>query len=284
MVSETRGTESAPKRSVDAVVSSWLSRLAVLVVLAFVVAAGFYLLSPDGRPGGAHHDTSRHRVQQVDLTRLVASTTGATLPKAPSDPDPMATTQGDVVHPKRTLAVYAAPDGRPFTKVTPTQLGDTWLPVVDSRPGWVEVLLPSRPNGSVGWLRTTDVVQRRTPYLIRVHVGTRELELFENGEVVGSWPVAVGAPGTPTPTGRTFLLGSIVDANQSYSPVILPLGAHSDTLDSYGGGPGTVALHGWPDDSVFGQAVSHGCVRVPDAALDELTEVPLGTLVLIDDH
>jgi lipoprotein-anchoring transpeptidase ErfK/SrfK len=283
MVPETRGTDSAPKRSVDAVVSSWLSRLAVLVVLAFVLAAGFYVLSDHAGPRGPHA-VGRHAAQEVDLTKLVASTTGATLPKAPRDPDPMATTDGDVVHPKRTLAVYAEPDGRPFTKVTPTQLGDTWLPVVDSRPGWVEVLLPSRPNGSVGWLRTTDVVQRRTPYLIRVHVGTRELELFENGEVVGSWPVAVGAPATPTPTGRTFLLGSIVDANQTYSPVILPLGTHSDTLDSYGGGPGTVALHGWPDDSVFGNAVSHGCVRVPDDALDKLTEVPLGTLVVIDDN
>jgi lipoprotein-anchoring transpeptidase ErfK/SrfK len=43
-----------------------------------------------------------------------------------------------------------------------------------------------------------------------------------------------------------------------------------------------VALHGWPDDSVFGNAVSHGCVRVPDDALEQLTQVPLGTLVLID--
>ena len=117
-----------------------------------------------------------------------------------------------------------------------------------------------------------------------MHVGSRELELFEDGALVGSWTVAVGAAETPTPTGRTFLLGSIVDANQSYSPVILPLGSHSDTLDSYGGGPGTVALHGWPDDSVFGSAVSHGCIRVPDDALEQLSQVPLGTLVIVDQQ
>jgi lipoprotein-anchoring transpeptidase ErfK/SrfK len=64
--------------------------------------------------------------------------------------------------------------------------------------------------------------------------------------------------------------------------VILPLGTHSDTLDTYGGGPGTVALHTWPDASVFGTAASHGCIRVPPDALDQLTQVPLGTLVLID--
>lgn len=82
--------------------------------------------------------------------------------------------------------------------------------------------------------------------------------------------------------GRTFLLGSIVDANQSFSPLILPLGSHSDTLDTYGGGPGTVALHGWPDASVFGSAISHGCVRVPADALEQLRQVPLGTLVIVD--
>jgi lipoprotein-anchoring transpeptidase ErfK/SrfK len=180
--------------------------------------------------------------------------------------------------------VYAAPGRRPFAKVTPEQMGDTWLPVIGRRGKWTQVLLPSRPNGSTGWLRSAQLEERRTPYLIRVHVGSRRLELLRVGALVGSWSVAVGAPDTPTPVGRTFLLGSIVDAGQSYSPLILPLGSHSDSLDTYGGGPGTVALHGWPDASVFGSAVSHGCVRVPADALDQLRQVPLGTLVIVDQH
>ena len=266
-------------RSFSATVSGLVSRLAVLVVIAFVVAAGIFFLSPDGSKAASKRSAP---VAAPDLATLVASTTKATLPRAPRDADPQATTEGDVVHPRTTLPVYAAPGERPFAKITPTQMGETWLPVVDRRDGWSKVLLPSRPNGSTGWLKSSGLETARTPYLVRVHVGSRELELFENGEPVGSWPVAVGAPGTPTPTGRTFLLGSIVDANQSYSPVILPLGSHSDTLDSYGGGPGTVALHGWPDTSVFGDAVSHGCVRVPADALERLSQVPLGTLVIMD--
>ena len=67
----------------------------------------------------------------------------------------------------------------------------------------------------------------------------------------------------------------------TYSPLILPLGAHSDTLTTYGGGPGTVGLHGWPDPAVFGHAVSHGCVRVPAAALRALSRIPLGSPVMI---
>jgi lipoprotein-anchoring transpeptidase ErfK/SrfK len=214
----------------------------------------------------------------------VAATTNARLPQAPLDPAPQDSTDGDVVRPLGTLTVRDAPAGRAFAKVPPRQFGDTWLPVIDRRDGWVRVLLPARPNGATGWLPEARVETRRSPYEVVVHLGSRTLELFYEGDQVGSWTVAVGKPGTPTPTGRTFVLGSVVDESQSYSPVILPLGSHSDTLDTYGGGPGTVALHGWPDASVFGSAVSHGCIRVPAEALDRLRQVPLGTLVRVDEQ
>jgi lipoprotein-anchoring transpeptidase ErfK/SrfK len=254
------------------------SRSNAVLLLVVVVVAIAVMTSIGNQP------KERRPVADVDLTELVASTTRAQLPRAPLDTDPTGTTDGTVVHPRRVLPVYATPGRKPFAKVTPKQMNDTWLPVIDQQRGWTQVLLPSRPNGSVGWLRTAQLVERRTPYVVRVHLGSRQLELVRDGETVGEWSVAVGAPATPTPTGRTFLLGSIVDDAQGFSPVILPLGTHSDTLDTYGGGPGTVALHGWTDPSVFGKAVSHGCVRVPDDALDHLRDVPLGTLVIIDQQ
>ena len=132
--------------------------------------------------------------------------------------------------------------------------------------------------------------QKFTPYLITVHLRSMRMELFfteQHGgpvEQVGDWEIGIGKPDTPTPAGRTFLLGSMVDPNQDYSPVILPLGTHSDTLDSFGGGPGTVAIHTWPTTDVIGTATSHGCIRVPKNALSKLQEVPLGTLVLVDEQ
>ena len=63
--------------------------------------------------------------------------------------------------------------------------------------------------------------------------------------------------------------------------------AHDDLLlpaESFGGGPGTVAFHTWPDPDVFGRAVSHGCIRVPADALERLMDVPLGTLVSVDQQ
>jgi lipoprotein-anchoring transpeptidase ErfK/SrfK len=110
------------------------------------------------------------------------------------------------------------------------------------------------------------------------------MELFNQGRLQGEWTIGIGKESAPTPTGRTFLLGSFSDRKQKYSPVILPLGAHSPTLDSFGGGPGTVAIHTWPTDDVFGTRSSDGCIRVPSDALDQMTEVPLGTLVLVDEQ
>ena len=262
-------------RQTSSTAGSRSTSVLLLVVVVVVIAA---LTSWGNQP------KEPRAVADVDLTKLVASTTQAKLPRAPRDTDPTATTDGQVVLPRRVLPVYAAPGRRPFAKVTPKQMNDTWLPVVAQEKGWTQVLLPSRPNGSIGWVRSAQLDERHTPYVVRVHVGSRRLELLRDGDTVGEWSVAVGAPATPTPTGRTFLLGSVVDEGQSFSPLILPLGTHSDTLDTYGGGPCTVALHGWTDPSVFGQAISHGCVRVPDAALDQLSQVPLGTLVIIDQQ
>ena len=135
--------------------------------------------------------------------------------------------------------------------------------------------------GPLSW---QDLETRSTPYAVRVHLASRTLELLHGGRVVGQWSVAVGAPGTPTPTGLTFVHALLQDPAQSFSPYIIPLGTHSATLDTYGGGPGTVAFHGWPDASVFGQAVSHGCIRVPAEALERLMDVPLGTLVSVDQQ
>lgn len=265
--------------SAPSALSRLVSGVAFLVIPAVLVAAVISFVATDG-----HGSSGRRGADRPDLTMLTAATTGTRLPHASRDTRPLAATDGEVVHPRRALPVYAAPGRRPFAKITPHQMDATWLPVIDRQGGWSQVLLPSRPNGSTGWLPTDRLEQRRTPYLVRVHVSSRRLDLLHDGEPIGSWSVAVGAPSTPTPIGRTFLLGSIIDVHQSYSPVILPLGAHSDTLDTYGGGPGTVALHGWPDASVFGRAASHGCVRVPADALAALRRVPLGTLVIVDQQ
>ena len=270
--------------------------------LAGIVAAGSaaaVLVAGCGNGGAASHAgspaaagssssaaaVSPRPVSAAKLASLPRATTFAHLRGVPADPRPFGLATGIVVHPRSAQPVYAAPGGAPIAALPARELGSqTWLPVIQDRPGWDQVLLPSRPNHASGWISTQDDQALRTAetaYVIRVDLAARRVTVLDSGRTVGSWAAAVGKPGTPTPTGRTFLMASLEPAHPDYSPLILPLGTHSNTLDTFGGGPGTVALHGWPDPSVFGHAISHGCVRVPSAALHVLSHIPLGSLVLI---
>jgi lipoprotein-anchoring transpeptidase ErfK/SrfK len=124
-------------------------------------------------------------------------------------------------------------------------------------------------------------IENTNENLVLISRGARRLSVYDGGRLLGTWTVAVGSRATPTPTGRTFLLALLAPRHPTYSPLILPLGSHSNTLTTFGGGPGTVGLHGWPNPSVFGHAISHGCVRVPASGLRALSRVPLGSLVLV---
>ena len=226
-------------------------------------------------------------VSAAELAKLPKATTFTSIAAAPLDHDPFALTGGTVVHPLAAQVLYSAPGKQPIAVLPATELGGpTWVPVVQTKQGWDRVLLPSRPNRATGWIFTggsagSQLEVRSSAYLIRIQAGARKLSVDDGGKSLGTWTVAVGASGTPTPTGRTFLLASLAPPHPTYSPLILPLGFHSNVFSTFGGGPGTVGLHGWPDPSVFGQAISNGCVRVPADALRVLSGIPLGSLVLI---
>jgi lipoprotein-anchoring transpeptidase ErfK/SrfK len=265
------------------------------ITLAFaVLAAGCSTSAPQaaapsqatGAPQAAtrSHALQPPNVSGAQIARLPMATTYATTPTAPQDPAPFEPETGTVLHPTVTRVIYARPGGPPVATLPATELGSpTWVPVVQSQPGWDRILLPTRPNRSTGWIYLSGGRLRivHTAYRVEVSLTTYRLTILDGGRSLGTWTVADGAAGTPTPAGRTFLLASLAPPHPTYSPLILPLGAHSNTLTTYGGGPGTVGLHGWPDPAVFGHAVSHGCIRVPAAALRALSRIPLGSPVMI---
>ncbi len=249
-----------------------------LAVGAVTAAAAVMLLTGCGK---SHPAASSTGEKAPALGKLPQATTYTTLKGLDTDTG-TALGDGTVVHPGKTVPVSATPGGPAVAALPSKQLGSpTWVPVVATKPGWDQVLLPSRPNHTAGWIPADGLQTAHSPYQIKVDTTARKLTLIKSGHTVGTWTVAVGAAKTPTPTGRTFLLASLAPAQKTYSPLILPVGAHSETLDTFGGGPGTVAFHGWPSASVFGKAVTHGCVRVPADALKKLSEVPLGTPVLV---
>lgn len=212
------------------------------------------------------------------LATLPRSTTFTTVRGLPSSAT--ATSGGNVVRIAGDQPAFASPGGKPLTVIPKTQLGlDTWLPVVDRRSGWLQVRLPSRPNASLAWIPEKDMRTARTDWRVQVSLGRGTMTITQGAVTKGTWTVGHGQSADPTPVGQTFLLAGFVDPTQNFSPVIYALGAHSETLDSFGGGPGTVAVHGWPTAQGRRGRVSHGCVRVPSAALAMFAKLPTGTPV-----
>jgi lipoprotein-anchoring transpeptidase ErfK/SrfK len=148
--------------------------------------------------------------------------------------------------------------------------------------GWVEVLLPVRPNGSTGWVHASDVTLTANPFHIVVSLSGRTITVTNARSVIYTGPVAVGAPETPTPTGNYYLyvLLQAPDPTGPYGPYAYGLSSHSDALATFDGADAEIGLHGNNDASVLGQDVSHGCVRMDNDAITMLSkQLPLGTPV-----
>ena len=174
---------------------------------------------------------------------------------------------------------FATSTGYRFSN--PQPFGDALTFLVVRRSGdWVQVQLPVRPNGTTAWVKASDVTLSEVTGHVEVNVAERNLRLFEGDQLVAETPVAVGTNATRTPTGRHFITDKLDEPQgaQRY-PWSLGISAYSEQLDTFDGGAPQVAMHGWRDSSAFGSARSNGCIRVPDAVINQLAALPLGTPV-----
>ena len=184
------------------------------------------------------------------------------------------------------VAVHASPGGRVTHRLAnPQPSGAPLVFLLDREQGaWLRVHLPVRPNGSTGWVRRRDVNVRGVTYRIDVLRGAHELRLYQHGELVRRFPVAIGTRDTPTP-GGTFYLKELLrppDPDGDYGPYAYGLSGFSNVLTSYNGGDGVIGIHGTNDPSSVGRDVSHGCIRLRNADVTYLAKrLPLGTPVRI---
>jgi lipoprotein-anchoring transpeptidase ErfK/SrfK len=152
---------------------------------------------------------------------------------------------------------------------------------------WLRVRLPVRPNGTSGWILADMVQLTRTPYRILVSTGQRVVRFLRLGRVVRTFRAVVGMSRYPTPHGL-FSIGERVpqpDPQGFLGPWALHLTAFSPTLLDFGGGPGTIGIHGRGGASLqdpLGSARSHGCIRIDNAGIRLIASVAReGTPVLI---
>jgi hypothetical protein len=154
---------------------------------------------------------------------------------------------------------------------------------VDGVP-WYRAWLAVLPNGSRGWIRDGQMAFYTTASKIVIDLSRRELMVYRRGELMGTFPVAVGRPGLETPTGHFFITQKLrpPDPNGVYGVLQLGTSATQPKLNGWPDG-GLVAIHGTSEPWLIGKAISHGCVRMKNAAVQEVSRlVPAGSPVFIE--
>lgn len=107
-------------------------------------------------------------------------------------------------------------------------------------------------------------------YSITINKAARTLTVYRNGQWYKSYPVAIGKPSTPTPTGTFTIVNRAVNPGGPFGARWLGL-----SLPHYG-------IHGTNNPSSIGKAISNGCVRMYNNDVIELANtVPIGTVVRI---
>ena len=152
---------------------------------------------------------------------------------------------------------------------------------------WVEVELPVRPNGARGWVRAEHFNWSVVNHHILIDVSDRSVTLYEGDDVVATTGAIVGKPTTPTPTLQGFLVEKLPNHSQQNASIvlgdwILMLSFFSEALNSFGGGLPRIALHGTHIPERVGEALSNGCIRIPNEIVETIAQrAPLGTMVNI---
>jgi lipoprotein-anchoring transpeptidase ErfK/SrfK len=122
------------------------------------------------------------------------------------------------------------------------------------------------------------------PYRVVVALRAHRVNVYKRNRLVRSERAGVGRSVLPTPSGTYFIVALLKQPNPrgAYGPYAFGLSAYSNVLQSFGGGPGQIGLHGTDNPGGLGTNVSHGCIRIGNAGITRLARMlPLGTRVVI---
>ena len=120
--------------------------------------------------------------------------------------------------------------------------------------------------------------------LIEVNIVSKQMWLYEDGNLIKNYPISAGAPATPTPVGQfkiysKFATQDMRGYNANGTKYFQP---HVHWINYFL--PGGYAVHGvyWHGSSWFGNInSSHGCVGLPDYQAKEVYDwAPIGTTVI----
>jgi lipoprotein-anchoring transpeptidase ErfK/SrfK len=118
---------------------------------------------------------------------------------------------------------------------------------------------------------------------IVISIADRRLAVVEDGQILKTYPIAVGTRRTPSPDGDFVIINHAKDPTYRHGDKEIapgndnPLGSRWMGLSLKGYG-----IHGTNVQSSVGKAVSHGCFRMRKQDVEELyTMVQVGDTVLV---
>ena len=146
---------------------------------------------------------------------------------------------------------------------------------------WFKVWVPVRPNETRGWVGDGQLGLYTTTSKIVIDLSRRRLMVYQRGELKATYPVAVGSPELPTPTGHFYVTQKLRPPYPDGVYGVLQLGtsAFQPKLNDWPDG-GSIGIHGTNQPELIGKAISHGCVRMHNADVKAVSRmVPTGSPV-----
>jgi lipoprotein-anchoring transpeptidase ErfK/SrfK len=144
--------------------------------------------------------------------------------------------------------------------------------------------LKTKPTQSTAAVASPDHSSSPVPKRqIIISIADRQLAVIEQGQVLKTYPIAVGARGTPSPDGDFVIINHAKDPTYRHGDKEIapgkdnPLGTRWMGLSLKGYG-----IHGTNVQSSVGKAISHGCFRMRKQDVEELYAlVQVGDTVMV---
>jgi lipoprotein-anchoring transpeptidase ErfK/SrfK len=256
-------------------------RRRTLLVLVAVLLGVVGLTVVTLRGGGSEAKVEAAPVPTTAPPTTLATTTTTAVPTPPFEAAHAVTSN---------VALYDSPGAPEPTTTLPNPTIErvplAFLVKAHGPKGWLQVQINTRPNEATAWIHDADVSLQPIENRILVSVGAKQLTVFKglSDQILFQAPVATGIERTPTPLG-SFYIDVVVDLDYkggAYGPYQLSVAGFSDVLQSFGGGPGQIAIHGTNHPELIGQSVSNGCIRMTNDDVTALVPfAPVGTPVQV---
>jgi lipoprotein-anchoring transpeptidase ErfK/SrfK len=119
--------------------------------------------------------------------------------------------------------------------------------------------------------------------VVLVSIPDRKLAVIENGNVIATFPVAVGAAASPSPTGEFQIVNRVANPTYYRPGMVIPSGKGNPVGTRWVGlSQKGYGIHGTNAPRSVGHAASHGCIRLRNRDIEKLfTMVQVGDVVQI---